>query len=703
MSSMSSFVAKGNSTNIASGSRLVRSVSMTPEQLAYEDQRSLRLRTAPDAPRKPRGYDKMPPNMQRMFPEYRSVGHETNTLSPSTLTRGNTVDTITPGTMLRRTFSAMPGQGAGSFLPPPNGSIQGLIRVVDSTERIVADLKRSRSPTPVLGQPAPSAPQIFGRSRSPTLANINEVFSPRTDVAVQTLSVMHACDSDGNVNNAQLNQRAIVEGLHKAAKDESLQIFRFHENSMPRFRYSRKETRDFMNTLDALKDIVQEQSSEWDSSSFDFEEQVTLDHEGKSIAELTNMLGEHVLMGIDVMALCESPQFTVTRVVSVHNGISNMKVIYEHRYYMTWNANPSVKLIVSASTALSMFKRVNDAVEVPDHHPCQCGTMIPLTAQLCGKTRCLNESEDEAVNMDDQSNEILNRSFSPEPLPDPKVDATYKRKERVGEPYAWVEPGGWSSTSGGRRVPIKCTEYMTKGYRVVIDSVRMREGQQIIRFETADGILTNDMCGSGGRKYFAELHDFHKHMELVSEEGLSKEKPSSSVEQTSGGSMSEQQSRSRLASLDALQRAQANAKDSNDLPINDKKRKAVENPEEDMAEEVKEASTPTKKRKVGRPKGSTKKKSDVPFAGVVSNQTEYFKMHDERQQQEAILTSIQRANGVKRGAATTKRKFTTRDGTSNRHAVVGEINDQGVLSPVNSPSNLSRSLSWDNGDSLAEL
>jgi len=696
MSSMSSFVANGNSQNIASGSGLTRSLSMTPEQL----QRSLRLRTAPGAPRKPKGYDQMPPNMQRMFPEYRSVGEDMNTLSPHALTRGNTVDTITPGTMLRRTFSAMPGQGAGSFLPPPNGSIQGLIRVADSTERIATDLKRSRSPTPVLGQSASQVLQHFGRSRSPTLANVNEVFSPRTDDAVQTLSVMNACDSDGNVNTVALDESTINAGVQQAAKAQRLEELRNLEKSMSGFRYSTQETRDFTTALDALKDVVQSKSIIWEQASFNYEEQVTLDHEEKSFAEITSLLGESQVMGLDLMELCSSPNFTVVCVVQTNVG---------RMYHMTWNSMPSVKLIVDEVTADLMFlhnlEDVEGAVELPDHHQCQCGTMIPLTAQLCGKTRCLNESEEEEP---EKENTGLNRSFSPEPFPASasalKVNATYKRKERDGEPYAWVEPGGWHNTSGGGRVPIKCTEYMTKGYRVVIDKVTRREDDLVVRFETADGILTNDMCGSGGRKYYAERLDFHKHMELVSEEGLSKEKPSSSVEQTSGGSMSEQQSRSRLASLDALQRAQANAKDSNDLPINDKKRKAVENPEEDMAEEVEEASTPPpKKRGRGRPKGSTKKKSDVPFAGVVSNQTEYFKMHDERQEQEAILTSIQRANGVKRGAATTKRKFTTRDGTSNRHAVVGEINDQGVLSPVNSPSNLSRSLSWDNGDSLAEL
>ena len=689
MSSMSSFVAKGNSTNIASGSGLTRSLSMTPEQL----QRSLRLRTAPGAPRKPQGYDQMPPNMQRMFPEYRSVGEDINTLSPSTLTRGNTVDTMTTGTMLRRTFSAMPGQGAGSFLPPPNGSIQGLLRTGDSTERSVDEkIQQVEKELKEQFKNHPKKRRRWGRARSPTLANVNEVFSPRTDVAVQTLSVMHACDSEGNVNNAQLNQRTLDEGLHKAAKAQSLEELRNLEKSMSGFRYSTQETRDFNRALDALRDTVQEQSRNWEQASFDYDEQVTLNHEGKSISEIT---GNLPCCGLDVMALCKDPEFTVERVVPLPaspytNGIPRM-------YHMHWNKAPSVKLIVSEATACFMFlhnrEDAEGAVEVQTEHPCQCGTMIPLTAQLCGKTRCLNENEEEESEeeSEDEAVEPLNRSFLTEPLPFPEVGATYVRKERVGSPYEWIGCG----------LPNAQIEFMQPGHRVVVRKI-WSPGYRAVLFESLGGILSNDMAKSTDTfLYKAELSDFHRHMKLVSEEELSKEKPS--VEQTSGGSMSEQQSRSRLASLDALQRAQANAKDSNDIPINDKKRKAVENPEEDMAEEVEEASTPTKKRKVGRPKGSTKKKSDVPFAGVVSNQTEYFKMHDERQQQEAILTSIQRANGVKRGAATTKRKFTTRDGTSNRHAVVGEINDQGVLSPVNSPSNLSRSLSWDNGDSLAEL
>jgi len=685
---MSSYVNKSNSTNIASGSRLVRSVSMTPEQL----QRSLRLRTAPGAPRKPRGYDQMPPNMQNMFPAYqRSVGRTSRSPPrPRVLMNDKstmTPDTNTSGTTLRRTFSAVPGQGVGGFLPPPNGSIQGLNRIGGPTERTLR----------------------FGRARSPTLANVNEVFSPRTDVAVQTLSVMNACDSDGNVNNAQLNQSTIDEGLHTAAKAQSLEELNNLQNSMGGFRYSSQETRDFTSALDALRDTVQDLSRNWEQASFCYDEQVTLDHEDKSVSEITDLLGTDACCGLDVMALCQSPKFTVDRVVPLPaspytNGIPRM-------YHMVWNKAPSVKLIVSEATACLMFvhnrEDAEGAVELPTEETRQCtGCRDGQPNQMAHSCLGFASAENTQESDDEEEPQPLNRSFTPEPFPLPVVGGTYVRKARDGPQYAWVEP-----LEGAQ----KRNEFMQPGHRVVVRKC----GSVAVTFESLDGgiltsdmtrywadvvrsIVTNDMSGSGGKFiYKVELSDFHKHMELVPEKVVA-EKPSSSVEQTSGGSMSEEQSRSKLASADALRRAQANATNSNDVSMNDKKRKAVENPEEE--EEKEEASTPTKKRKVGRPKGSkNKKKSDVPFVGVVANQKEYFQMNDERQQQEAILTSIQRANGAKRVAATRKRKFTTRDGTSNRHAVVGEINDQGVLSPVNSPSNLCRSLSWDTGDSLAEL
>jgi len=696
MSSMSSFVAKGNSHNIASGSGLTRSVSMTPEQFH-------RLRTAPGAPRKPRGYDQMPPNMQNMFPEYqRSVGR--TLLSPSG--PGATPNTMTPdtnmsGTTLRRTFSAIPGQGIGGFLPPPNGSIQGLNRISDSTDRSLDEkIQQVEKELKEQFKNHQKRRRRWGRARSPTLGNINESLSPRTDVAVQTLSVMNACDSDGNVSNAQLDQNTIDEGVQTAAKQQSLRELKSLQNSMCGFRYSSEETRDFTNTLVTLQDLIQERSSEWDISVFDYEEQVTLEH-GDTIEAMKALLGDAVV-GFDLVELYARPAFTVTRFVLIDNGVGS-SVRYGKMYHMTWNANPSVKLIVPASTALCVFNRVNDvdsddaegAFELTDHHPCQCGTMIPLTAQLCGKTRCLNESDEEPE--DEKENKGLNRSFAPEPpLVMPKVGDIWVRKARDGPQYAWVEHQKTSRTL--------LHEYMKQGHRAKVVHVFPDEMWPKMYFQSLDGgICTPDMHQAGGYygDYYASVEDFYKHMELVTEEP-DVQKPTSSVEQKSGGSMSEQQSRSRLASLDALKRAQANAPDNNDLPINEKKRKVVENPEEDMEEEA--STPPPKKRGRGRPKGSkNKKKSDVPFAGVVSNQTEYFKMHDERMQQEAILTSIQRANGAKRGAVTRKRRLTTTDGTSTRHAVVGEINDQGVLSPVNSPSNLCRSLSWDTGDSLSEI
>ena len=558
MSSMSTFRNNCNSPNIASGSGLTRTVSMTPEQL----QRSLRL-NAPGAPRKsqdkPEGYEQMTPNMQGMFPEYRrSVGH-INTLSPSTLTRGNTVDTITPGTM-RRTFSALPEQGAGSFIPVP----PPINRINISTE-----LGGSRSPTPVLGQTA--------RSRSPTLANINEAFSPRTDTAVRTLSVMNACDSEGNVNNAQLNQHTLEEGLRKAAREQRLEELKNLEKSIREDRFSTKETTEYMKILDALRERVQRKSCIWDDAAFDYEEQVTLDHEDKSISEITSLLGSSEVLGLDLLELCSLPNFTVARVVQTTVG---------RMYHMTWNASPSVKLIVDEVYGLIMFKRVNDDVEVPTEHPCQCGTMIPLTAQLCGKTRCDNESGEEES--EDEAVEPLNRSFIPEPLPFPEVGATYVRKERDGSPYEWILVS-----------PNAQNEFMQPGHTVVVRKISS-PGYRAVLFESKGGILSNDMAKSTDTfLYRAELSDFHRHMKLVHIEEVPDKEEDRSVEQTSGGSMSEQQSRSRLASMDALQRAQVNAKDSNDIP-SDKKRKVQD--KQDMEEEEDEASTPTKRRKVVSPK-----------------------------------------------------------------------------------------------------
>ena len=439
------------------------------------------------------------------------------------------------------------GPHAGQMLnigPPQKKRFKAISPSVvsPSTEQLETG-ERIRSPTPVLGQTGGS------RSRSHTLANINEVLSPRTDTAVRTLSVMNACDSEGNINNAQLNQRTLDEGFHKAAREQRLEELKNLEKSIREDRFSSQETTEYMKILDALRERVQGKSCIWDDAAFGYEEQVTLDHEDKSFSEITSLVGSSEVLGLDLLELCSLPNFTVARVVQTTVG---------RIYHMTWNASPSVKLIVDEASGLIMFKRVNDDVEVPTEHPCQCGTMIPLTAQLCGKTRCDNESEEEES--EDEAVEPLNRSLTPEPLPDPEVGATYVRKERDGSPYEWV------ATFAN---PITQKEFTQPGHRVVVRKL-WAPSYKAVLFESKGGILSSDMAKSTDTfLYKAELSDFHRHMEL-----------SSSVEQTSGGSMSEQQSRSKLASLDALKRAQINATNSNNVPINDKKRKAVENPDD---------------------------------------------------------------------------------------------------------------------------
>ena len=120
---------------------------------------------------------------------------------------------------------------------------------------------------------------------------------------------------------------------------------------------------------------------------------------------------------------------------------------------------------------------------------------------------------------DNSQTQTLNRSFSPEPLKVPEVGATYVRKERVGKPYPWIEPG---YTKGHN----KYNEFMQKGDRVVVDLVFVKYGKCIVRFKTENGIATDDMCSSYGRTlwhYFAELYDFHKHMEFVDPDENDKE------------------------------------------------------------------------------------------------------------------------------------------------------------------------------------
>lgn len=644
---MSRFVAKSNSVNNTSASGLSRSFSMTPEQFRS------RVQSPPGAPEKPKGWERMTPNQQRMFPEYiRSIEGSLSPSGPGATVSTPDTNTNMSSNTLRRTYSALPGQVDG-FMPPPNGSIQGLLRTSDSTERSVATT-------------------AFNRSRSPTLANINEALPPRTDAAVNV--VLNATDSDGNVNVNALNEGTVNEGLKQAAKREALDALNlFVRRASVCESFNTLETRMCYQALDAARDALEQRNGEWDSCSFDFGEQVTLDNE-KSITEIGALLGDAAL-GVDVADICAQPEFTVSRVVVVSTTSVNTS---GRVYHLTWNASPTVKLIVRAETAFVLFnRRANEAaVEEPQNKCIECGVdMGPDNPrQLCGKTRCAGygydtQEEEEQIENPEDVSQPLNRSFSPDNVPELIVGSIYQRKEREGEPIPWVE-------TNVTMVHPPYREYMQPGHRVVI-LANAHPDPRIVTFKSLNGgILTSDvyLTDKYGNTftYVADKFDFLKHMELVAKES-SVEKPTASVK--SGGTLGGRKGVNKLTG------------------VNSNKRKAVDN-SEDMQ---KEPSTPPKKRGRGRPKGSTKKKkSDVPFAGVVSSQTEYFKMHDERQQQEAILTSIQRANGVKRRAVTTKRQFTTKDGTNTRHAVVGEINENGILSPTNSPSNLCRSLSWDN-------
>ena len=482
----------------------------------------------------------------------------------------------TSGLDLERTFSAVPGSGqVGGFImgprvgrmlnldTPPKKRFKTISSSIVSplTERLKI-IERKRSPTPVLGESG----EQYTRPRSPTLAKLNEAISPRTDIAVKGLkslsqehAVLNACDSDGNVNTVALDQSTINAGVQQAAKEQRLKELITCGEDMYRFRFSNQETKEFLETLDDLKDIIQSRSNIWEQASFYYEEPVTLDHEGKSISEMTRLLGASELMGLDLVDLCSRPEFTVMCVVQTFTG---------RMYHMTWNAAPSVKLIVTEATAKLMFLREDDegAVEVPT-----------VNAQLYG-----NESEEESEDEEPEGEKEttgLNRSFSPEPLVMPKVGDIYMRKARDGPQYAWVEHNGSRTLRN---------EFMKQGHRVEVVSLFPDDTWPALNFCSLDGgIVSIDMHISGPNfnPYFVRVEDFYKHMELVSEEGLSKEKPS--VEQKSGGSMSEQQSRSLLASKDAFKRAQLNAKDSSNKSSKDKKRKAVDN----------KRSTPTKQSK----------------------------------------------------------------------------------------------------------
>ena len=203
----------------------------------------------------------------------------------------------------------------------------------------------------------------------------------------------------------------------------------------------------------------------------------------------------------------------------------------------------------------------------------------------------------------------------------------------------------------------KHNEYMKKGDRVVVHSygekpvVGMR-----VSFHTEAGVLSSDMCESGSRKYFAELYDFHKHMELVTEEPDA-QKPTSSVEQKSGGTLGGRKGVNKLTG------------------VNSNKRKAED-----------KSSTPTKQMKVSKSEKSP---------------TSYWKNVDKIREQEAIMLQIQKQVNGRRRTVRLPRNITY-DGTNTRHAVEG-VNRKGVTSPLRSPTNLSRSISWQTEEDMQTL
>ena len=378
---------------------------------------------------------------------------------------------------------------------------------------------------------------------------------------------------------------------------------------------------------------------------------------------LRNTLGTDVFLGLDVKAICESPLFTVEDCIQLDGGSG-------YAYRLKWHRKPSVVLIVDAKVAEGRFH--NAALEeIKDEM--KGGYPVEWT----------NRSSQESSQEEKESEEVtgLNRSFTPNHnllLPMPEVSQVYKRKARDGPQYAWVEHESNRTLRN---------EFMKQGHRVEVVSVFPDGTWPKLYFRSLDGgIVTQDMHQSGCvGDYFVSAEEFEKHMELVSEEELTKEKPS--VEQTSGGSMSEKQSRSKLASLDALQRAQANATDTNNKSIPKKKG-------EKRKADLQDSTPPVEKKKVGRPKGSKKVTSEyIPFADVITNGKQKSSMQALRDQQEALLFLAQ--NPTRLARRNKRQRFTT-DGTSTKYGVEGVLNKAGIISPISSPTKVQQTLvrSW---------
>ena len=369
----------------------------------------------------------------------------------------------TKDTVLRRTYSAPPGE-VGGFIQTDTAM-------------------------------TPTFPT--GRSRSPTLANINEALSPRTDKAVEGLktlsqidmaqSVTDSVDEDGNIDIDVLNTNtldiATAEGL----------------------------LADYQNALKELKKAAE---------------------------------------------------------ICIQNGTT------KYPLYLHYQIHSAVNFVNDCKKAKDEFESSTTDEEVQIKNLCcECGVdMGPDNPrQLCGKTKCDGYGYDDEE--EEEETKSLNRSLTPDPLPLPEYGETYQRKERVGEPYAWVEKKQGRGIKFGPR-----NEYMQPGHKVGIIKNFKFNDKQYVAFASTEDILWEDIASSSEYvfegHYTAELYDFHKHMELVPYE--------SDEVQTVGGRLNEADARQHQQSMADLMSANQN----DVVETNEKKRKS------DV-----EHTTPTKKLK----------------------------------------------------------------------------------------------------------
>lgn len=654
MSSMSNYLQQGNSSNIASASGLNHSGVSTPVTMGVNI-------STPNAPARPVGIPQTMLQRSRsmsMVPLQRGAEVEVAPASPSNYAFD-----------LRRTYGNV-ATGGGTFLPPKKRSKVSSPSTSDnndggyimgpggfagpSTGRI--DSNQTQTIYHYDNGPAPSH-ITFGetpRIGMPTFQNGNQLaISPRSSEAADNLTslsqehpVMSAVNENGDINTVSLNQTTV--------------------NTMT--------ARNLLTVFDqALKDVA------------------GAAHNAASYAE-------------------NYPDNINALIVSIRDSaLHGTSLIEEHE------------------------RTINQATvepTSPQNHCSDCGTEISMQRQLCGpgNRSCANkeeETDDEEEENDDEvedntwpgppyfnknsptstvrtlwptpedvrqqvianKDEIANIMAEEQALQPPKVNSMWQRVTR-GEknPVKWVIP---KFEANGNLVALNPDgvqwEYMQKGHKVSIAHDPTDKDKRFVTFVSGSGITSND-TSTTDTFYWAALEDFYKFMEPFEEEVIIENPEEMHVEpNTTGGNMTEKQSRSRLASLDVLRRTQANAKDSNDTSINDKKRKA----DNDGAGSSSYSTSPRKKvivkRNVGRPKGSKNKTYDYK---------EFWENHDMIEQQKAIALQIemQLNPNMRRSTRSNQPSILTSDGTSNRHAVEGTI-VKGVTVPLSPNRELTRSWS----------